>query len=166
MRSQQFDSLLPLPVSGFGEFLIGGTALLDFILPAHPSGITTQVFPVPSDPSLIGTAHSQALVLGPPDQTFCNGVRLTVGFAPAEAAPQAAFLAAPTTGPAPLDVTFTDLSTGTITSWNWDFGDGSSSTLASPMHTYANPGTYSVVLRVTGPGGFDIVRELDQIQVP
>ena len=36
------------------------------------------------------------------------------------------FSANPTRGPAPLTVSFTDQSTGSITSWEWDFGDGSS----------------------------------------
>ncbi|NJO87208.1 MAG: PKD domain-containing protein, partial [Lewinella sp.] len=35
----------------------------------------------------------------------------------------------------------------------WDFGDGNSSTLASPSHTYATPGAYTVGLRVTGCNG-------------
>ena len=32
--------------------------------------------------------------------------------------------------------------------WEWSFGDGSTSTLKSPSHTYRNPGTYMVVLKV------------------
>ncbi|MFT7649704.1 MAG: PKD repeat protein, partial [Candidatus Poriferisodalaceae bacterium] len=40
------------------------------------------------------------------------------------AAPTASFTASPTSGVGPLDVTFTDTSTGTPTSWFWDFGDG------------------------------------------
>ena len=71
------------------------------------------------------------------------------------AAPTADASAAPTSGPAPLAVTFTDLSTGAVTSWAWDFGDGGSSTLQSPVHTYDTPGTYSVALGVTGAAGSD-----------
>src|SRR5262249_23528075 len=37
--------------------------------------------------------------------------------------------------------------------WAWSFGDGTSSTTKSPQHTYANAGTYTVSLKVTGPGG-------------
>ncbi|NOX46053.1 MAG: PKD domain-containing protein [Chlorobi bacterium] len=51
-----------------------------------------------------------------------------------------------------LDFQFTDASTatiGTINDWSWDFGDGNSSTLQSPMHTYAGDGTYPVTLTVT-----------------
>ncbi|GEM_PF-834525 len=45
-------------------------------------------------------------------------------------------------------VQFTDTSTGNPTSWQWDFGDGSSSTLQNPTHAYSNSGTYTVTLRV------------------
>ena len=46
-------------------------------------------------------------------------------------------------------VQFTDLSEGTgINSWNWDFGDGSSSTLQNPLHKYSASGCYTVILTV------------------
>lgn len=50
-------------------------------------------------------------------------------------------------------VAFKDLSVGKITSWRWDFGDGSSSTEQYPLHTYEKPGNYVVVLDVEGPDG-------------
>jgi acetyl esterase/lipase len=62
----------------------------------------------------------------------------------------AGFSGAPTNGDAPLTVTFADQSTGTITSRSWDFGDGSASSEAAPMHVYALPGRYTVTLTVTG----------------
>ncbi len=40
-----------------------------------------------------------------------------------------------------------------ITSYAWTFGDGGTSTAASPSHVYAAAGTYTVALTVTGPGG-------------
>ncbi len=48
---------------------------------------------------------------------------------------------------------FTDLSTGGITNWNWNFGDASSSTLSDPAHLYATNGNFSVTLTVTNPAG-------------
>ena len=45
-------------------------------------------------------------------------------------------------------VTFTDLSTGIPTSWFWDFGDGNTSTLQNPTHSYASCGIYDVSLFV------------------
>lgn len=71
--------------------------------------------------------------------------------------PVAAFTAAPTSGLAPLTVTFSDASTGEITTWQWDFdNDGTiDSTLQNPGHQYTTAGTYNVKLTVTGPGGSD-----------
>ncbi|GAB3786627.1 PKD domain-containing protein [Dyella agri] len=55
-----------------------------------------------------------------------------------------------------LTVNFTDSSTdtgGTISSHSWTFGDGATSTTASPSHTYAAAGTYSVTETVTDSTG-------------
>jgi len=67
--------------------------------------------------------------------------------------PKAQFTALPKNGPAPLQVQFTDTSTGWITSWAWDFGDGGSSSEQSPSHIYTAIGKYKPTLTVTGPGG-------------
>jgi len=48
---------------------------------------------------------------------------------------------------------FTDQSTGTITSRQWNFGDGVVSSLANPNHIYVAAGTYTVILTVFGNGG-------------
>lgn len=50
-------------------------------------------------------------------------------------------------------VAFTDASAGTITGWKWDFGDGSTSTEQHPTHAYAKPGSYVIILDITGPAG-------------
>ncbi|HOJ96756.1 MAG TPA: PKD domain-containing protein, partial [Methanospirillum sp.] len=67
--------------------------------------------------------------------------------------PDAQFKGFPTSGTAPLTVSFTDLSTGEPTKWNWDFGDGSVSNEKHPEHTYNAPGEYSVTLTVENPFG-------------
>lgn len=69
--------------------------------------------------------------------------------------PTAAFVGTPTTGNAPLNVAFTDQSTGTVSSWAWDFGDGGTSTSQNPSHTYTAAGTYTVQLAVSGGAGSD-----------
>jgi len=69
----------------------------------------------------------------------------------------ARFSAAPTLGPAPLSVKFSDQSTGSITRWLWNFGNGATSTEISPTHVYTQPGSYQVVLSVSGPGGVDVL---------
>ncbi|MBN1873655.1 MAG: PKD domain-containing protein, partial [Anaerolineae bacterium] len=54
----------------------------------------------------------------------------------------AQFNAAPKSGTQPLTVTFTNASTGDIAGWQWDFGDGTTSTLQTPPpHIYATAGT-------------------------
>jgi PKD repeat protein len=74
---------------------------------------------------------------------------ITVTYAP----PVAQFSATPRSGAAPLAVSFTDTSTGEITAWSWNFGDGRTSVARNPVRTFSNPGTYTIKLTVTGPGG-------------
>lgn len=67
-------------------------------------------------------------------------------------APTADFSADCTNG----SCTFIDLTTdpdGTVASWAWDFGDGGTSSLQHPSHSYADPGTYVVTLSVTDDQG-------------
>lgn len=52
-------------------------------------------------------------------------------------------------------VIFTDLSTGSPTSWSWNFGDGGTSVLENPSHLYATNGTFNVCLTVTNGVGSD-----------
>jgi PKD repeat protein len=68
-------------------------------------------------------------------------------------APTAAFTATPTSGPAPLNVTFTDQSTGYPTAWLWDFGDEGTADAQDPSHTYAKPGSYTVSLIASNAEG-------------
>ncbi len=67
--------------------------------------------------------------------------------------PVSKFSASPTSGSAPLTVSFTDQSTGSPTSWKWYFGDGSNSTEKNPVHTYNESGLYPVSLTVSNANG-------------
>lgn len=72
------------------------------------------------------------------------------------ALPDAAFDASATSGCFPLKVNFTDRSlpgSGTITNWEWDFGDGAISNEQSPVHTYTLAGNFRVILKVTNSNG-------------
>jgi len=62
---------------------------------------------------------------------------------------KAKFIADPKAGKVPLVVKFTDTSTGNPESWNWDFGDGSTSAQANPVHAYSTPGAFHVNLTVS-----------------
>ena len=65
--------------------------------------------------------------------------------------PTAEFDADTTSGSATLSVQFTDLSQN-ANGWNWDFGDGATSTDRNPVHTYSSAGTYTVTLTVSNEG--------------
>ena len=80
-------------------------------------------------------------------------------------APVAAFSASPTSGKAPLNVAFTDKSTGSPASWVWDFGDGSKSFLQSPTRKYSKAGKYTVSLTVKNDKGSSTVTKTNYITV-
>ncbi len=67
--------------------------------------------------------------------------------------PVANFSGTPTSGNAPLAVSFTDSSTNSPTSWSWTFGDSSTSTAQNPSHTYTSTGSYTVALTATNAYG-------------
>ena len=82
--------------------------------------------------------------------------------------PAADFSATPITGPEPLTVAFTDLSTSYdgIVSWLWNFGDGQTSTQQNPSHQYTQDGVYTVTLTVTeADGDSDLETKADYITV-
>jgi PKD repeat protein len=62
-------------------------------------------------------------------------------------------------GTPPLTVQITDTSTNSPTSWSWSFGDGSTSSSQNPSHTYANAGTYTVVLSAANAAGSNTTYE-------
>ena len=68
-------------------------------------------------------------------------------------APVAGFTANITNSTVPFAVQFTDTSTGSPTSWNWNFGDANSSTEQNPVHTFVDPKVFDVMLKATNPGG-------------
>ncbi len=79
--------------------------------------------------------------------------------------PVAAFSASPTSGKAPLNVSFTDNSTGAPTSWKWNFGDGTNSTLQNPKHTYSKAGNYTVRLTAINDAGSNTKTKSSYIKV-
>jgi PKD repeat protein len=84
-------------------------------------------------------------------------------------APVAVAAASVTSGPAPLTVNFSsagsrDPDGGAIT-YLWNFGDGSTSSEANPVHTYTTPGTYTATLKVTDPSGATATSQVNNITV-
>ena len=68
-------------------------------------------------------------------------------------APTSSFTSSVTSGQAPLEVSFTDTSTGSPTSWAWDFGDGATSTERNPAHTFTAAGEFTVRLIASNAAG-------------
>jgi len=66
------------------------------------------------------------------------------------------FSSSPSQQYAGVPIQFTDLSTGNVTSWLWDFGDGETSTEQNPTHTYAASGSYTVSLTVSDGATSDV----------
>lgn len=87
------------------------------------------------------------------------GVGNYVNFAP----PVANFSTDIKSGEIPVTVSFTDESLWSVTDWLWDFGDNRTSTEKNPVHTYYDPGIFTVSLTVTGPGGTDNDTKTDYI---
>ena len=79
---------------------------------------------------------------------------------------EAKFRADPPGGQAPLTIQFTDMSKGGPTMWAWDFGDGTTSMVANPVHTYDKPGMYRVKLTASSqecePGITETTIKVDQ----
>ena len=67
--------------------------------------------------------------------------------------PVTSFSANVTNGTVPFAVQFNDTSTGSPTSWNWDFGDANTSTLQNPVYTFVLPQVFNVTLKATNLAG-------------
>jgi PKD repeat protein len=96
--------------------------------------------------------HPCGWVTRPTDSAIDIGAYEYVG---GPALPVADFSGNPTSGSVPLTVAFTDLSTGSPTSWSWTFGDGGSSTAQHPSHEYTAANAYTVSLTVQNAQGQD-----------
>jgi PKD repeat protein len=70
------------------------------------------------------------------------------------------------TGVAPLRVTFLPVTRGVVTTYRWEFGDGTApESSRAPEHLYQVPGSYRVSLSISGPGGSDSLDIEDYIEV-
>jgi len=97
------------------------------------------------------------------ETSFMN---VTVGTpTPPVVAPVASFYGSPTAGNVPLTVSFTDVSSNTPTSWFWEFGDGTNSTLQNPSHQYNRSGFKTVNLTAANSAGSNITVRLKFVRV-
>ncbi len=75
------------------------------------------------------------------------------------------YTAVNTVGCWPLTVEFQDLSSNGATDWQWVFGDGDTSSAASPVHTYTRPGTFTVTLTTANDCGVHTADRVTRIRV-
>ena len=105
------------------------------------------------DPSHIYTAsgvYDVTLIIK--DSTGCSDTLFKPGYIQV-IDPAGSYIAPDTiTTCAPITTQFQDNTVGTV-SWFWDFGDGTTSALQNPVHTYSNPGLYTVSLTTQLSGG-------------
>ena len=167
--SEEYISVSPSqPVANFTADPISGTAPLTVQFTDESTGdVTGWAWDFTNDGTIDSTAqdpvytyqspgtYSVNLTVTGPGGTDSKVSEEYISVSPSQ--PVANFTADPTSGTAPLTVQFTDASTGNVTGWAWDFtNDGTiDSTAQDPVYTYQSPGTYSVNLTVTGPGGTD-----------
>lgn len=140
----RWDTDLPLFDLAGREYV--GTPALDHTITGSPTG--TNFFRI-DGPSAGGPGVNRVET----NLFAVTGLKNAVP-PPPPVVPVANFSSAPNSGTAPLNVAFTDTSTGTIDAWSWNFGDGATSTLQNPTHAYA-AGTWSVSLTVSGPDGIN-----------
>jgi PKD repeat protein len=137
------------------------------------SGVTNTsgqvTFTSPKDPrgGLFQFYVEGLSLAGYPYRGDLNHVTSNSIYYPTPQAPIAEFLGSPTTGSAPLTVSFTDKSFGSPapTSWSWNFGDGGTSTAQNPSHQYTSADYYTVTLTVTSSSGQDVEMKTSYITV-
>jgi PKD repeat protein len=172
---------VPAPVAGFSATPTSGDAPLPVQFTDESTGsITAYAWDFENDGTIDSTEQNPAFVYstagtysvnltvtgkgGSDDEVKVSSITVTEPLAK----PAANFTAYPTQGIAPLNVQFTDVSTGTaITAYAWDFeNDGTvDSAEQNPLHSYAMPGVYSVALTVTNAAGSDTKTETSLITV-
>lgn len=168
----------PTPIAGFTAVPISGTAPLTITFTDHSSGtIFTYLWSYGDGlGDLLFTPGATHTYQSPGVYTVTLTVNGTGGsntltrtnyITVTEPPPVAGFTAAPLSGVAPLTVTFTDQSSGAISSYLWSYGDGLGDLLFTPgaVHTYQNPGVYSVVLTVNGAGSSNTLTRTNYITV-
>ncbi len=135
----------------------------------HVSGTVALMLentPTLKPSNIKSTLESTAKDLGSTgkDNDYGSGL-INASKAVGDTRPVVNFSAKPIEGKAPLNVTFTDKSTGNPTKWKWTFGDGTSSTAKNPTHKYSKVGSYNVNLTATNAVGNNTITKTGYIKV-
>jgi len=127
----------------------------------------SKLFVIDGPDRLKGMDAYNKLISGfPPDEQNIDDSIVVLSFkVESNNATRADFSGSPVSGTAPLSVQFTDISTGTPSTWLWFFGDGVTSTEKNPQHTYLTQGVYNVSLTVSNSAGSSGTTKLNYITV-
>ena len=147
------------PVNLGGSTLVsvnvsGGAAPIQYLWGPLPPGappVDTSTSSFLFVPSLVGNYSIDVQVLASTGQS----INVTFPRLWVDGPLSYTILASPSSGPLPLTVRFQASSgyTGVAGAFRWDFGDGGTSTLVAPTHTYTSPGRFPVTVLITYPGG-------------
>lgn len=173
------DTILvkPKPIASFGTNRDDGCSPLPIFFNNNSAGNATQYvwdFGDGSATSNQANPGSHTFTTGDRDTTYIitlvginacgtDTIQRTVTIYPNTV--DAFFNTNPTTGCAPLDVTFLNFSTGG-NFYSWNFGDGNVSSDLSPTHRYLNPGTYTCSLYVNNGCSFDTITQSITVNPP
>jgi len=113
-----------------------------------------KLIPEPDEGFRIENVLANEQLIDPPYIiTITEDVTIQVNFTPNVSEPVSDFSFTQISQIDPLRLSFKNQSSGFIQQWVWNFGDGYKSSAEHPLHDYYSPGTYTVSLTVTGPGG-------------
>ena len=177
-RTNYITVNIPAPVANFTATPISGTVPLQVQFTDQSTGtVTGWAWDFNNDGTVDSSTQNPTYVYNTPgtytvkltvsNSGGSNSITRTNYITVNYTAPVANFTATPTSGTAPLNVQFTDQSTGNPTSWAWDFNnDGTTdSTSKNPSYTFSNTGTYTVKLNVTNSAGSNSITRTNYITV-
>jgi RHS repeat-associated protein/uncharacterized repeat protein (TIGR01451 family) len=160
------------PVASFEAEPVLGTAPLPVVFANNSTGTSTYLWDFGDgstsaaiSPTHVYTRLGVYTVTLAASGTGGTNTLMRDGYIAVYESPEVGFTAAPVDGLAPLSVVFTNTTTGAVSAYTWDFGEGVTSTLESPAHTYTAPGVYTVTLAVDGPVGGDALSREAYIRV-
>lgn len=138
-------SCLPPADVAFSNTSSGGTGVLTYEWTFGDGNTSTDAAP----DNTYNTSGNFDVSLTVTDEYGCSDTQFEPGYIEIVDNVTIDFAANNTTVCLGENASFTDLSSPTPVSWEWDFGDGNTSTNQSPTHLYTTPGTYEVALTAT-----------------
>lgn len=172
----RINSLAPPPVASFIAAPLNGTAPMEVVFSDTSSGVPATWLwyfgdgetAIDQNPSHIYTnagTYTVYLTVAGSGGSNTTGKSAMITAQATGPVPVINFSGSPTSGSAPLTVTFNETSLNTPTSWKWYFGDGGSSTVSHPTWVYGTPGTYTIYLVATNAAGSAMGYRTDYVTV-